>query len=650
MRKLLKILAIIIVLFIVIIAVAIALVVKVIKPNDLKGTIQQQVHRITGRELIIHGNIHWTFFPWVALQVDDAQLNNLASFAATPFAKLAQAEIEVKLWPLLHHKIEIGQVTLKGLQLNLIKKADGSTNWQNANPTKKHSAAEPESNTAVTTTNTILAPIALTISNVQMSDAKVSFDDQQQHQNYTIDNVQLTSSKLSFDKSFPLQLSFNFSNSPSLSGKLKLTGDMTVNRVQQELTLNNAKLDLSANGERLAQPIELRLQSNIQANHDAVHLNDLNIHLNESTLTGKALFSNSPKQPSTFTLVINNLDINRYIPKKATTTTPTAVATSSSSQPVASAPASPAVAAAAASKEFPTEVLRKLYWQGNLAIDTLKVANMQIQNLKLQLKADKGVITVAPITANFYQGSYKGELTIDARNAAPHYRFKENLVGVQLDPLLQQLEEKKRFAMSGSLDLNADLTTTGFDKDKLLKNLAGPASIKVLNGSLKGIDVAYQVRRAQAFLKKQPEPTQNGSNQTDFGSLTASFVIQQGKANNSDLLLQSPVVKMTGNGSIDLVKDQFNYKLLATVLGSGLDQQTKEVQDFIGGGVPLLVSGNFNHYKVTPDWEILGRAVVKSAIKQHATELKVKVGEKLEKALGSEAGKKLKKQLQGLFH
>ncbi|CAN5317718.1 AsmA family protein [soil metagenome] len=663
MRKLLKIVTIIIAILLLTVAIAVGVVMTIINPNDFKTTIQKQVQRITGRELLIQGDIHWSFFPWLALQVRDAQLSNPPGFNDSPFAKLAEADIQVKLLPLFHQTIEMGKVNLKGLQIALIKKANGDNNWQNL--MQKHSIksvntanevqvlhADESSSTSseLTPANVAVAPLALTISNVQITDAKISFDDQQQQQHYNVDNLQLLSNKLSLDKRFPLQLSFDFNSSqPQRSGKFKLNSDVTVNRLQQEYSLTNFNVELHVNDKKLPQPVNLTMVANIHAKKDLLNIDDLKIQLDNSTITGKLALSDVAKQASTFTLAINRLDLDRYIPTKSASApiTPTPVVPTVK---VETAPAaSPAVVAAAASKEFPTDTLRKLNLNGSLTIEDLKVAKLQANGVKLNLKADQGLITVAPIKAKLYEGNYTGQLIIDARNAVPHYSFNENLAGVQLGPMLQQLDGQKRFEMTGALNLNAVLTARGVDSDKLLKTLTGPVSIQVLNGSLKGIDASYQVRRAQAFLKKQPEPTQTGANQTDFGSLTATFAIKQGNASNHDLLLQSAVVKMTGEGNIDLAKQHFDYQLTATVLGSGLDQQTKEAQEFIGGGVPLQVTGDFSHVKVTPDWDALGRAVVKSAIKQHAEKLKIKVGEKLEKALGSETGKKLKEQLEGLF-
>ncbi|MFU8797487.1 MAG: AsmA family protein, partial [Gammaproteobacteria bacterium] len=95
--------------------------VNYVNPNDYKAQISEQVAQRTGKTLVINGNISWSFFPWLGIVVQDVELTSLA--------KIQEAAIEVKVLPLFYKKIEVGALKIKGLDLNLVKNAQGVTNW-----------------------------------------------------------------------------------------------------------------------------------------------------------------------------------------------------------------------------------------------------------------------------------------------------------------------------------------------------------------------------------------------------------------------------------------------------------------------------------------------------------------------------------------
>ena len=96
-------------------------------PNKYKAEITTMVHKATGRELTIQGDLKLSLFPWLGVETGVMTLNNLPEFGRQPFAKIDAAAIKVKLLPLLHKDVEVDTVTLNGLYLNLILQKYGST-------------------------------------------------------------------------------------------------------------------------------------------------------------------------------------------------------------------------------------------------------------------------------------------------------------------------------------------------------------------------------------------------------------------------------------------------------------------------------------------------------------------------------------------
>ncbi len=107
----------------------IAGVVIFVDPNDYKDEIAQLVRDKTGRELKLEGELKLSVFPWLAIETGRAELGNAPGFGTTPFLTLQRADVGVRLFPLLSGKMQIRRLELDGLQVSLVRNADGKTNW-----------------------------------------------------------------------------------------------------------------------------------------------------------------------------------------------------------------------------------------------------------------------------------------------------------------------------------------------------------------------------------------------------------------------------------------------------------------------------------------------------------------------------------------
>ena len=110
--------------------VALLLVVAFVNPNAYKDRIIREVRTTTGRDLALPGDIKLSVFPWVALKLGPASLGNPAGFPDNNFVSFQQANLRVKVLPLLHGELEVGKIVLDGLDLNLEKNGVGKGNWE----------------------------------------------------------------------------------------------------------------------------------------------------------------------------------------------------------------------------------------------------------------------------------------------------------------------------------------------------------------------------------------------------------------------------------------------------------------------------------------------------------------------------------------
>ena len=101
-----------------------------VNPNDFKGRIEKTVKDQTGRELHLPGDIKLSVFPWIALELGPVSLSNPTGFPAEPFIQVKHLALRVRLLPLLHKELNVGRIDIDGLDLRLLKNAQGKGNWE----------------------------------------------------------------------------------------------------------------------------------------------------------------------------------------------------------------------------------------------------------------------------------------------------------------------------------------------------------------------------------------------------------------------------------------------------------------------------------------------------------------------------------------
>ncbi len=239
-----------------------------VDPNDYKDDITSAVHDASGRELTIDGNLQLSVFPWLGLTLGRTRLGNAPGFGDQPMAQVEAVDIKIKLLPLLKSQLEMKTVLLRGLQLNLARHADGSSNWDDltGQPTE---ATEVPAEKAPPTGESGPPPLAaLAIGGVELSDARIVWDDQQGGQHITIDNLQLQTGALALGEPVDIRLSLDVATrEPALRNHIEFSPRVDIDDALQQLSLSGLQLTIDSQGETLpVSPLKLRLGAEVAAN------------------------------------------------------------------------------------------------------------------------------------------------------------------------------------------------------------------------------------------------------------------------------------------------------------------------------------------------------------------------------------------------
>ncbi|MDP1637125.1 MAG: AsmA family protein [Candidatus Nitrotoga sp.] len=421
----------------------------------------------------------------------------------------------------------------------------------------------------------------------------------------------LTGNPQSF-KSSALTLELDMKQ-PEQAFKIKLGSPVTGNIEQQQLNLSNLTLAINATGDKLPNKSinsEMKGSVQIDGNHQSVQVN-LAGGLLQSQVKAKVAVNDFQDPAIRFDIDVDQFDADLYLPKSAAS--------------VANKPAP-------AEQPIDLAALKKLNLEGGLRIGVLKIANVKLSQVRLDVKAQNGLITISPLSTNLYQGSMNGSLKVNAQTT-PHIAINQNLNGINIAPLLKDAANFDTLEGKGNVALN--LAAQGNTISALKKALNGSMSLNLTDGAVKGINIAKTLREAQGMLSMKNATTQtqsvNKAEKTDFSELKASFKVNNGVAHNDDLLLKSPLLRLSGNGDINIGNDTINYLANATLAKTLKGQGGK---DIVGGiTIPVRLSGPFNDLNYTLDFGAMASNVVKQKIEAKKEEIKTKLQDQLQDKL-----------------
>jgi len=364
----------------------------------------------------------------------------------------------------------------------------------------------------------------------------------------------------------------------------------------------------------------------------------LTAHLDETTLNGELKVQSFDAPAITFALLLDQIDIDRYLPPA--TGQEGGAEGASGDKAAGSSGGKGAGKSSPQSGELPLEPLRNLNLNGELRMAQLKAFNLRSRDVLIQIRARDGVLDISPLTAKLYEGAIDVDLKLDARKDTPRFTVKESLTGVQAGPLLKDLTGDD--PLLGTANVKADLNTAGSNVDEILNALKGTAEFSFKEGAINGVNIAALIREAQATLKGQPAPKQEQPNQTDFALMQGTATVTNGLVKNDDLILQSPLLRITGAGEVNLPKEAVDYMLTTKFVGSLEGQGGKGYQELEGLSVPVHVGGTFSKLTYAPDLGAVAKDAAKAEVEKRVQEEK----QKLEKKLGTDIPDSL---LKGLF-
>lgn len=593
--------------------------VLLVNPNDFRAYMVHEVAERSGYQLELDGPLRWHV--WPQLSILSGRMTLTARGAEEPVIRADNMRLDVALLPLLSHQLQVKQVMLKGAVIQLTPKTEAVRD--SAAPVVPHDNTLP------------LAPEdrgwSYDVRQLQVADSVLFF----QHENgeqVTVRDIRL---QMEQDENHRATVDF--------SGR--------VNRDQRDLALNfsatvqggdyphSLKADFSQLSWQL-RGAELppdgingqgSLQASWQEDSKTLRFDNLNLMASGSTLTGNGSVVLGERPDWSLDLHATTLNLDSLLASSSPATD------SSASQQGQSQtrPLRPVIADSDEREDY--QSLRGFTGRMALNADQLQWRGLNFTQVQSEISNKQGLLTVSKMQGSLDGGQLSLPGTLDARGDTPQATFQPALQNVEIGSLIKAFNYS--LSLTGKLSLTGEFSGARIDADDFRRHWQGQAQIQMTDTRTEGLNFQQLVQQA-VERSTNVRAQENYDNATRLDAVSSQLTLDNGLVTLNRVQGQSDVMAMTGEGQLDLQKENCDMRFNVRVLG-GWKGEGKLIDRLKQTAIPLRIYG---------DWQSLSYSLQVDQIlrKQLQDEAKQRLNDWVERNKGSKESKDAKKLLDKL--
>ncbi|MBH2843001.1 outer membrane assembly protein AsmA [Serratia marcescens] len=560
MRRLLTTLAILLV----VVVAGMSALVLLVNPNDFRGYMVKKVEQKSGYQLTLEGDLRWHI--WPQLSILAGRMTLTAPGAKAPVVSAENMRLDVKLLPLLSHQLFVKQVMLKNAVIRLTPDSE------------EHSQVD--------------APIAPAGSGTDAADAAWKFD---------IDNLRVVDSLLIWQRADNEQINvrdINLTLQQTEKRQAQLELSSRVNRDQRDLTFSMAAdVDLQQFPRQIGAKVtqfnyQLAgadiLNGGIQGEGNAqvvyqqtpaqIAVSQLNVSANNSQLTGDISATLGAVPGYVVNLNSANLDLDALSGWQSSTTT--------AEQPAVTS--APVIASQVDDRQQNLEALRDFTAQLNLQAAQVTYRGMNVTQLAVTADNQRGLLTLRKLAGQLAGGDFSLPGTLDARGNKPVISVQPVLNQVELGTVLKAFDMPQM--LTGKFSMKGDLTGDRLSSQAFERRWRGTAQLAMQDAQLHGLNIQQLIQQAVARNDNSVRGQDSYQRYTEVKSVSAQASLSQGTVKLSGLTADSPLLALTGAGSIDMPGKQCDMALNVRVTG-GWQGRGELIEQLQKTPIPLRVYG-----------------------------------------------------------
>ncbi|ANS42036.1 outer membrane assembly protein AsmA [Serratia inhibens] len=602
------------VILLVVLVAGMSALVLLVNPNDFRAYMVTKVEQKSGYHLTLDGDLRWHI--WPQLSILAGRMTLTAPGAKVPVVSADNMRLDVKLLPLLSHQLFVKQVMLKNAVIRLTPDSE-EQNQPNA-------------------------PIAPAGTSEETPDTPWKFD---------IDNLRVVDSLLIWQRANNEQINvrdINLTLQQNAKRQAQMELSSRVNRDQRDLTFSMAAdIDLQQYPRRIAAKVtqfnyqlegadilgggikgDGSAQVVYQQTPQQIALSQLLLSANDSKFSGGGSVRFGEMPVYTLNLASTALSLDALSGWQSSSGTPQAV----------SMTAAPVIANQAEDPQQNLDVLRDFTAQLNLSVDQLTYRGMNIAHLALQADNRQGLLTVHRLSGQLAGGDFALPGSLDARGARPVIAVQPVLKQVELGTVLKAFEMPQ--VLTGKFSMQGDLTGDRLTSQSFEHRWKGTAQLAMQDAQLHGLNIQQLIQQAVARNDSSVRGQDNYQRFTEVKQLSAKASLSGGTVNISELSADSPLLNLSGGGTVNMPGKQCDMSLNVRVTG-GWQGRGELIEQLQKTPIPLRVYGPWQQL----NYQLQVDQVLRKTLQNRAKDALNKWAEKNKE---SREGQDLKKLLDKL--
>lgn len=550
--------------------------------NRYKSYIEDIVNRETGRTLKMNGEakLGISFIP--TLVINDVELSN-PEWAVNPqMVKLQKLEIKAAILPLLKGRIVIDKLILQQPEIYLETAADGQKSWEftQMQSNSKTAAAGVRKEQKVKSGGTMAAAAGLVAKQVELQNGIISYFDAKSGKTtqVLINDINLEIPEqdgplnLNVDAELDEQkivAEIEADNLASLlnEGRLNFVAEVKALQVSAALTgavedvLESPRYAVEGNiynpAGNFGAP-ETSLEMRVDGDVYSADINIQNLSVATNVITGTASVDWSKSRPQVKAdLNMPSFDVNSLKAKAVSSLVPFSLI--KEAQALEMVP----------NDKIPYEYLNMVDAVLNVKAGKLMLADgVNLTDVVWAARLQDGVLDVSKL--DFGLGS--GEITATAAINAATQAVKLNLRsrGLKLQdlhaPLATGANGSMQILSGGSLDIMADLSSSGATYRRLSENLDGQVIAIVDKSEIKTGRLEWLASNIFTKILQLLKVDTNKNTNMDVACAVVRADFGKGQATfPSGIVFNGSKLQVVGSGSINLVNDKINFTIAPTL-------------------------------------------------------------------------------------
>ena len=317
MKKLARIVGLVVLVLVVLGVGVLFFLTRLFDPNDYKEQIQQAAREQANIELTLGGDIGWSLFPWLGIELKDVGIAPL-EHPEQLLAEVGNMGLGVEVMPLLRRQLRMSDVILDSINLNLEVDENGVANWSTIGPqdapddSADAPAATEQGRAAAQQEAQEHGELDVTVQSVRITNARINYVDRQNDQRVLLEDVNLSTGALleaePFDVAF---LGLLTTSQPAMRVRIDLNTVASFDLQAERYQLDGFDLKLDASGDPFnGRAVGMRLQGDSVIDLDAqtAELKQLRLSLADLRATGELTAS----QLDSDLQLAGNIDIAQF--------------------------------------------------------------------------------------------------------------------------------------------------------------------------------------------------------------------------------------------------------------------------------------------------------------------------------------------------